>query len=167
MRKKIQKLLTSSALTRALLRLAVSLFAPRNLVGAVGVVFDQEGRILIAEHVYRSRFRWGLPGGWIERGEDPAAALQREMREELALEVKVGDVLLCKTEATESRLFSPRSIGVAFLCTTEGEPVVSSSEILQTRWAEPDEACREVMPFQREAIAVAAKRRRDTRSDPA
>ncbi|MBZ0122250.1 MAG: (deoxy)nucleoside triphosphate pyrophosphohydrolase [Sandaracinaceae bacterium] len=36
---------------------------------------------------------WELPGGKVEDGEDPERALVRELREECALEIEVGDIL--------------------------------------------------------------------------
>ncbi|SEP68904.1 NUDIX domain-containing protein [Microlunatus flavus] len=43
--------------------------------------------------------RWELPGGKVEPGEDPVDALRRELAEELAVEVEVGEELVSPGEA--------------------------------------------------------------------
>jgi len=62
---------------------------PRYTAGVNGVLLDDAGRVLLVEHVYHPRHPWGLPGGWMGRGENPAEALVREFLEETALRVSV------------------------------------------------------------------------------
>jgi 8-oxo-dGTP pyrophosphatase MutT (NUDIX family) len=49
------------------------------------LVFDADGRVLLVRHTYGDRRRWELPGGWVQRGEDPAVAAARELAEEVGL----------------------------------------------------------------------------------
>jgi len=68
---------------------------PRQRVAVYGVCEDPEGRVLLtrAASYLTVAGRWFLPGGGIDHGEDPVAALEREFREETGLEVEVGDLL--------------------------------------------------------------------------
>lgn len=59
---------------------------------AAAVIRDEQGRVLIVNPVYKER--WNLPGGHVEKGELPTAALRRELREELGLDLEVGDLLV-------------------------------------------------------------------------
>ena len=56
---------------------------------AVGVVLDQAGNILIARRPSDSHQGglWEFPGGKVEPGESLPAALARELREELGVEI--------------------------------------------------------------------------------
>ncbi|XHR92373.1 NUDIX hydrolase N-terminal domain-containing protein [Mucilaginibacter sp. UC70_90] len=49
-------------------------------VGVNGILFDDNGRLLV-EH-RSDDFLWGLPGGWVDIGEDPETAMKREFWEE-------------------------------------------------------------------------------------
>lgn len=51
-------------------------------VGAAAIV-EQGGQVVLVEHSYKSG--WMFPGGAVERGEQPAAALIRELEEEIGL----------------------------------------------------------------------------------
>jgi 8-oxo-dGTP pyrophosphatase MutT (NUDIX family) len=66
--------------------------ARKVTVGACAVIEDGQGRVLVARHPYRHQ-PWALPGGLIGRGEQPAAALARELGEELGVVAEIGDVL--------------------------------------------------------------------------
>ena len=54
-----------------------------------GALFDAEGRVLIAQRPAGKALagRWEFPGGKVDMGESEHAALRRELREELGIEV--------------------------------------------------------------------------------
>lgn len=73
--------------------LAMWILNQKFLLGVVGVVVDEAGRVLLLNHVYREEYPWGLPSGWVRRNEQPQAAIVREIWEEAGLEVEVLSVL--------------------------------------------------------------------------
>ncbi|MGW8777124.1 NUDIX domain-containing protein [Streptomyces sp. NPDC055796] len=77
----------------------------RATASAAAIVRDEQGRVLIVNPVYKER--WNLPGGHIEEGELPAAAARREVREEIGLDVEIGDLLVTAwvTRAEGSHVF--------------------------------------------------------------
>ena len=61
---------------------------------AAAVLIEQEGRILLVRRaVNPQKGFWTLPAGFIDAGEDPARAAQRECFEETGLNVQVTDLL--------------------------------------------------------------------------
>ena len=59
-----------------------------------GLAYDEAGRLLLVQRANEpGRGLWSVPGGRVEPGEDDAAALVREMREETGLEVAPGPLV--------------------------------------------------------------------------
>jgi ADP-ribose pyrophosphatase YjhB (NUDIX family)/rhodanese-related sulfurtransferase len=60
-------------------------------VGADAVLTDDDGRVLLVE---RADDRcWGLVSGWVEPNEHPRDTVVREAREEVGLDIEVGDLV--------------------------------------------------------------------------
>jgi 8-oxo-dGTP pyrophosphatase MutT (NUDIX family) len=68
--------------------------ARRQRVSVYGICEDGTGRVLLvrAAPYLTVAGRWFLPGGGIDHGEDPVAALRREFSEETGLAVEIGDL---------------------------------------------------------------------------
>ncbi|MDX2221640.1 MAG: NUDIX hydrolase [Rhodospirillaceae bacterium] len=62
-------------------------------VGVVGAFFNPAGRVLVLRHVYRRRWPWGLPAGYLAAGEVPEAGMLRELKEETGLDGRVDRIL--------------------------------------------------------------------------
>ncbi len=61
---------------------------------AAAILLEQDGRVLLVRRVNEPfRGLWTLPAGFVDAGEDPARAAERECREETGLNVQAGRVL--------------------------------------------------------------------------
>ena len=64
-------------------------------VSVVAAVIESEGRFFATQRGYGpQKDGWEFPGGKIEPGETPEAALMREIREELDADITVGEKLI-------------------------------------------------------------------------
>jgi ADP-ribose pyrophosphatase YjhB (NUDIX family) len=144
---------------RWLVRGAGRVIAPKHRVGAVGVVFDAQGRVLLVEHAFRTDYPWGLPGGWVEPGEEPAAAVKRELREELGLDIDVGELVECAVVGRVRTSTHPVHLGLAYRCELSSGAGALSIEALAFEWVDPSASTRNLSPFQQTAIARAVRLR--------
>ncbi len=100
------------------------------LVGAVAVVRDGQGRMLLARHTYRPLAPWALPGGWVRRGEDPAETVVREILEETGLRVKVIAPLVIQREG-------PAHLTVIYAARLIAGTFRPSGEVSEVRFVDP------------------------------
>jgi len=66
-------------------RRVVRTIAPAFTVGAICLIERPDDSVLLVRQVYRRH--WGIPGGLLQRGEEPADAARRELMEEIGLAV--------------------------------------------------------------------------------
>jgi mutator protein MutT len=111
-------------------------------VGAV--VTNDEGKVLLLDHVLRPASGWGIPGGFINAGEQPADAVRREICEEIGLEIKHIELLRVRT--------INRHIEILFRANAGGEGKIKSLEIKQVGWFAVDEMPEEMNEAQKKII---------------
>lgn len=92
------------------------------------LVTNELGQVLLLNHVLRPLSGWGMPGGFIGHGEQPEAALRRELREETGLEL--SEVVLYRVRTLK------RHVEIVFLAKGVGDAEVRSREIIELGWFE-------------------------------
>jgi 8-oxo-dGTP pyrophosphatase MutT (NUDIX family) len=139
-------------LVRAVIRFGVARWGKPG----VAALIVHEGKVLLFNHVFWTAARWGLPGGGVEEGEDPADAVVREVREECGLDIEIVRRLVPSPPRTTH-----------FLCRLReatGATALNrlSFEILAAEWFAPDALPDGVLPSHRRVIhdVMAARQRR-------
>lgn len=109
--------------------------AAKTVLVSAGIVIEDR-RVLLSRRKAGGHLAgaWEFPGGKVEAGEDPRDALTRELREELGIEVTVGDIVECTfhhyAEAQKSVLllfFAARR--------TADSPPPQALDVAEVRWA--------------------------------
>jgi len=108
-------------------------------------LIDADGRVLLQKRAPDREMEglWEFPGGKVESGELPEAALVRELREELGIETEAAALVpACFASAP---LRGRHMILLLYLCRTwQGEPQPLDASALA--WLRPEEMDPDVMP---------------------
>ena len=115
-------------------------------VGAIAV--DAHGRVLLLQHEFRTGSGWGIPGGFLEAGEQPLEALRRELREEIGVELEGAELVHVRN------LRRPQQVEIHFRCRVRDATSASpqSMEINKVGWFKTDELPPELDADQRRII---------------
>jgi len=103
---------------------------------AVGALIERDGRVLLVRRAVTPRMgMWALPAGYMDYDEVPEQALRREVREETALDVHVGDVLgvfpLDNPDA--------RGVIIVYWARANAGEARAGDDVSQVGWFAPDE----------------------------
>lgn len=133
-------------MVRAVLRFGVARWGKPG----VAAIIVRDRQVLLFQHVFWTSARWGLPGGGIEAGEEAAAAIRREVREECGLDIEIVRRLVTGSE-NRSTYFVCAAADVP-----RDRPVPRLSfEILAAEWFPHDRLPAGVLPSHARAIAAA------------
>jgi 8-oxo-dGTP diphosphatase len=118
---------------------------PRLVLVVAAALIDGAGRVLLTQRPAGKALAgaWEFPGGKVERGETPEQALVREMKEELAIDVKLSSLepfTFASHAYEELHLLMP-----LYLCRAwQGAPAPREGQALN--WVRPIEMRGLVMP---------------------
>ncbi len=117
---------------------------PTVLVVAVALI-DADGRVLIARRPEGKQLAglWEFPGGKVEPGERPEAALIRELNEELGIEV--AESCLAPFVFTSHAYESFHLLMPLYLC-RRWSGVIQNREHAALKWVKPDRLADYPMP---------------------
>jgi ADP-ribose pyrophosphatase YjhB (NUDIX family) len=132
-------------------RWSVRLAHTRFTVTAGALIFNQTGQILLLKHRFRTGSGWGLPGGFLETGEQPIDALRRELREELGLEIQDVEVFTARS------FRKPKQVEILFRGRANGSVKPRAMGVERAEWFSLDALPAGLPRDQRTLVEQAAK----------
>lgn len=119
--------------------------SPRKQIVVAAAVVFRDRRVLLTQRKQGSHLAgaWEFPGGKVEPDEDPRDTVARELREELGVDVLVGDIL----DVTFHR-YPEKSVLLLFYeaTLTESSPEPRPLDVADIRWAAREDLRDEAFP---------------------
>ena len=109
----------------------------RFLVAVLGIIFNNENKILLLKHTYRKK-PWGIPSGWIGY-ENPEKGLIREIYEETNFKVEIEKLIY-----TEYVKILPHRINIFYIGRYVSGEFISNEEISEYGFFDIDNLPEEV-----------------------
>lgn len=121
-------------------------------------VLRRDGKVLLARSVFRGRTFVNFPGGGVEIGEAPLAALKREFVEETGLAIRPVRCLFSSQEAHLSTQAPIQIVSTYWLVESAGGELMkggNGDDVVDLFWADPAALpVEEMFPADREFAAL-------------
>ncbi|WP_442507297.1 NUDIX hydrolase [Novipirellula sp. SH528] len=130
-------------------------FGPCGAVGAL-VVNEQNELLLVRRARNPEKGKWGLPGGFVDRGETIELALTREVFEETQLKVSSHDFLMSHPNDYRYGGIIVSVIDLFFVCkvSNASEIALQESELTEFRYVDKASSLFDNMAFPSNRIAI-------------
>ncbi|WDV47425.1 NUDIX domain-containing protein [Clostridiaceae bacterium M8S5] len=115
---------------------------PTHIVGAGGLVINDEGKILL---VNNPRKGWEYPGGIVEVGETVIQGVKREIKEETGVDVEVVNMVGIYSNTKKKKGYGgvevvPTIVTIDFICKYISGELTTSVESSDVKWFSKEEA---------------------------
>jgi 8-oxo-dGTP diphosphatase len=105
------------------------------LVGVGGVVIHRDRALLIRRGSEPLKGEWSIPGGMLELGEELAAGVQRELKEETGLDVEpLESILVFDRIMRKGERVKYHYVIVDYLCRRKSGRLCPASDVVDARW---------------------------------
>jgi len=126
-------------------RLTIIRVTQTKFTASVAVIItNRGGKVLLLEHILRPASGWGIPGGFLDQGEQPETAIRRELREEAGIELENLKMIRVRT--------LNRHIEILFRAESNDTAEVKSREIKSLDWFAVDEMPEEMNSVQKSTV---------------
>jgi 8-oxo-dGTP diphosphatase len=102
---------------------------------AVAVVIERDGKLLLGKRgaATREPGKWSFPAGFVERGEQVEEAARREAREEIGLDVEIGDLLGLYSSPGETVVLA------VYVASVGAGEAIAADDLTEVAWFSPDD----------------------------
>ncbi len=126
-------------------RLTIIRVTQKKFTASVAVIItNSDEKVLLLEHILRPASGWGIPGGFLNQGEQPEVAVRRELREETGIELENLKMIRVRT--------LNRHIEMLFRAESNDTARVLSREIKSFDWFAVDEMPEEMSSVQKSTV---------------
>jgi 8-oxo-dGTP diphosphatase len=140
-------------------------FPKSPMVGVGGVVIHRGRALLVLRAREPLKGRWSIPGGLVELGEELERAVARELKEETGLTVEPVQVVMVFDRIQRvRRRVRYHFVIVDYFCRLKHGKLRPASDVLDARWARPQDLSRyDLTPLARRVILEAFRLARKAR----
>lgn len=120
-------------------------------VGAI--IYNKKGEVLLTKRSIPPIGKIDIPGGFLENGEDPINGLKREVREEIGVDISIGEITGIYIDKYENKQ-DCYTLNIYYACRIVSGIPKAKDEITEVKWYQKDEIKKKDLAFKNTGKAL-------------